>query len=68
MAELTARQMADALRKCGGTIVCEGCPYQSMGTAKCIQQMQKDAAEMIDQQAHALAQLRRGPATNIQGG
>ena len=47
MIELTAKQMADALRKCGGTIVCEGCPYQSLGTAKCIQQMQTDAAALI---------------------
>lgn len=28
MIELTAKQMADALRKCGGTIVCEGCPIR----------------------------------------
>ena len=34
MLELTAAQMANALRKCGGTIVCDGCPYQSLGTAK----------------------------------
>ena len=48
MIKLTAEQMADALRKCGGTIVCEGCPYQSLGTAKCIQQMQQDAAALIE--------------------
>lgn len=48
MIELTAKQMADALRKCGGTIVCEGCPYQDLGTAKCIQQMQQDAAALIE--------------------
>lgn len=65
MIELTAAQMANALRKCGGTIVCDGCPYQSLGTAKCIQQMQQDAAAMIDgqatvleQQAQMLAKLR----------
>lgn len=48
MAELSAHQMADALRKCGGTIVCEGCPYAELGTAKCIQQMQQDAAALIE--------------------
>lgn len=65
MIELTAAQMADALRKCGGTIVCEGCPYQDLGPAKCIQQMQQDAAAMIDgqktvleQQAQMIAKLR----------
>ena len=65
MTELTAIQIADALRKCGGTIVCDGCPYQSFGTAKCIQQMQKDAAAMIDgqkaiidQQAGTMDRLR----------
>ena len=50
MAELTAYQIADALRKCGGTVVCEGCPYQHLGTAKCIQTMQRDAAAMIEGQ------------------
>lgn len=65
MTELTAPQIADALRKCGGTIVCDGCPYEGLGTAKCIQQMQKDAAAMIDvqkclidQQAGTLDKLR----------
>lgn len=48
MANLTPRQMADALRKCGGTIVCDGCPYVQLGTAKCIQTMQRDAADMIE--------------------
>ena len=48
MLELTPHQMADALRKCGGTVVCEGCPYGELGTAKCIQAMQKDAAAMIE--------------------
>ena len=65
MTELTASQIAEALRKCGGTIVCDGCPYEGLGTAKCIQQMQKDAAAMIDgqkciidQQAGTLDKLR----------
>lgn len=48
MTELSAKQLADALRKCSGTIVCEGCPYERLGTAKCIQQMQQDAAAMIE--------------------
>lgn len=48
MLELTAAQMANALRKCGGTIICDGRPYYSLGTAKCIQQVQHDAAAMIE--------------------
>lgn len=54
MIELTTQQMADALRKCGGTIVCAGCPYEGLGTAKCIQQMQKDAAAMIEGQTRII--------------
>jgi hypothetical protein len=46
--ELTPNQMVDALRKCGGTLVCDGCPYQELGTARCIQTMQQDAAAMIE--------------------
>lgn len=56
MIELTADQMANALRKCGGTIVCDGCPYQRLGTAKCIQQMQQDAAVLIEGQKTVLEQ------------
>ena len=56
MIELIASQMANALRKCGGTIVCDGCPYQSLGAPKCIQQMQKDAAAMIEGQKTVLEQ------------
>lgn len=40
--------MVDALRKCGGTLVCDGCPYQELGTARCIQTMQQDAAALIE--------------------
>lgn len=65
MTELTASQIAEALRKCGGTTVCDGCPYHDLATPKCIQQMQKDAAAMIDgqkciidQQAGTLDKLR----------
>lgn len=63
--ELTANQMVDALRKCGGTLVCDGCPYQALRTAKCIQTMQQDAATliegmqgMIDQQADTITKIR----------
>ena len=47
--ELTPHQIADALRECGSTIVCEGCPYGDLGTPKCIQAMQRDAAELIEE-------------------
>lgn len=56
MIELTAHQLSDALRKCGGTTVCDGCPYHDLATPKCIQQMQQDAAAMIDGQATVLEQ------------
>ena len=46
--ELTPNNMVDALRKCGGTLVCDGCPYQELGTARCIQTMQQDAAALIE--------------------
>lgn len=63
--KLTPNQMVDALRKCGGTLVCDGCPYQELGTARCIQTMQQDAAAliegmqgMIDQQADTITKIR----------
>ena len=63
--KLTPNQVTDALRKCGGTLVCDGCPYQELGTASCIQTMQKDAAAMIegmqgmiDQQADTITKIR----------
>ena len=46
--KLTPNQVTDALRKCGGTLVCDGCPYQEFGTARCIQTMQQDAAALIE--------------------
>ena len=63
--ELIPNKMVDALRKCGGTQVCDGCPYQELGTARCIQTMQQDAAAliegmqgMIDQQADTITKIR----------
>ena len=48
MIELTAGQMVAALRQCSSTPQCDGCPYQDLLAAKCIQQMQHDAAAMIE--------------------
>ena len=59
MIELTANQIADLLRKCSGTKVCEGCPFHPEHP-RCARKLMQSAAVMIDQQAHALAQLRRG--------
>ena len=63
--ELTPNNMVDALRKCGGTLVCDGCPYQELGTARCIQTMQQDAAALIEgmqgvieKQADTISKLR----------
>lgn len=50
MIELTPEKMIAALRQCGTTTECDGCPYQEMLAAKCIQQMQRDAAAMIEAQ------------------
>ena len=64
--ELTPTQVVDALRKCGGTLVCDGCPYQELGTARCIQTMQQDAAALIEgmqgvieKQADTISKIRR---------
>ena len=54
--ELTPNNMVDALRKCGGTLVCDGCPYQELGTARCIQTMQQDAAALIEGMQGMIAQ------------
>lgn len=43
---LTPNQISDALRKCGQTNVCEGCPYQ--GRPDCKMQLMSDAADIID--------------------
>lgn len=48
MAELDSRQMAAALRRCGGSLSCDECPYEAYGTATCIQTMQTDAAALIE--------------------
>ena len=54
MIELTASQIAEALRKCGGTIACDGCPHQVLGPGPCIRALQNDAAEMIDAQSQLI--------------
>ena len=46
--KLTPNQTVDVLRKCGGTQVCDGCPYQGIDIPTCMQQMQQDAAAMIE--------------------
>ena len=63
--ELTPNNMVDALRKCGGTLVCDGCPYQELGPARCIQTMQQDAAALlegmqgvIEKQADTISKIR----------
>ena len=48
--ELTPNQMVDALRKCGGTTVCDGCPYQGHGITVCARRLLQDAAAMIEGQ------------------
>ena len=63
--ELTPNKMVDTLRKCSGTLVCDGCPYQGIETPMCMQQMQQDAAAliegmqgMIDKQAQTITKIR----------
>lgn len=48
MIEVDAAQMVAALRRCSSQPHCDGCPYQEMLAPKCIQQMQHDAAAMIE--------------------
>lgn len=45
---LTPNEMVEALRMCRGTLVCDGCPYQAIETPTCMQQMQQDAAALIE--------------------
>ena len=44
--KLTPNQVVDALRKCGNTIVCGGCPYQ--GVPGCRIRLLRDAATVIE--------------------
>lgn len=49
MIELTARQISDLLRKCSGSMVCDGCPLHAEHP-KCVRTLMQSAAGMIDGQ------------------
>ena len=53
MAELTASQIADLLRKCSGSIVCDGCPLHAEHP-KCVRTLMQSAAGMIDGQGQLI--------------
>lgn len=54
MPSLTANRLVDALRMCGNTGICAGCPHQILGPGPCIRALQNDAAEMIDAQSQLI--------------
>lgn len=48
---LTPNQISDALRKCGQTNVCEGCPYtdeRGFPRDHCMRKLMSDAAALIE--------------------
>ena len=53
MVELTANQISDLLRKCSGSIVCEGCPLHAEHP-KCVRTLMQSAAGMIDGQGQLI--------------
>ena len=57
MVELTASQIADLLRKCSGSIVCEGCPLHAEHP-KCVRTLMQSAAEALDGHEALVAKLR----------
>ena len=57
MPELTASQIADLLRKCSGTKVCEGCPLHAEHP-RCVRTLMQSAAEALDGHEAKIAQLR----------
>lgn len=57
MPELTASQIADLLRKCSGTKVCEGCPFHPEHP-RCVRTLMQSAAEALDGREALVAKLR----------
>lgn len=57
MVELTASQIADLLRKCSGSIVCDGCPLHAEHP-RCVRTLMQSAAEALDGHEAKIAQLR----------
>ena len=57
MAELTVSQIADLLRKCSGSIVCEGCLLHAEHP-KCVRTLMQSAAEALDGHEALVAKLR----------
>lgn len=57
MPELTASQIADLLRKCSGTKVCEGCPFHP-DHPRCARKLMQCAAEALDGHEALVAKLR----------
>lgn len=51
--KLTANQIADLLRKCSSTIVCDGCPLHPEHP-KCVRTLMQSAAGMIDDQGQLI--------------
>lgn len=48
MVEVDAQQVAKALKQCGSTNDCTGCPYDRLPAGQCMRKMQRDAAKTIN--------------------
>ena len=57
MVELTASQIADLLRKCSGSIVCDGCPLHAEHP-KCVRTLMQSAATVINEHEALVVKLR----------
>lgn len=57
MPELTASQISDLLRKCSGSIICDGCPLHAEHP-RCVRTLMQCAATAIDGQEALVAKLR----------
>ena len=57
MPELTANQISDLLRKCSGSIVCDGCPLHAEHP-KCVRTLMQSAATVINEHEALVAKLR----------
>lgn len=54
---MTNEEIKKALKICGATFPCEGCPYDD-NFGKCVVKLKEDARELIIKQEQEIAQLR----------
>lgn len=54
---MTNEEVKKALKICGATFPCEGCPYDD-NFGKCVVKLKEDARELIIKQENEIAQLK----------